>query len=108
MGRTVRDFRTGALLAVNLGHDADTVGAVYGQLAGARFGFAGIPADRRAQLHRADLLTETARRLHAVTVAVRVSEESAAQLPRASADEHAGEGLLAAAEHRHAGDERIR
>lgn len=25
----------GALLAVNLGHDADTVGSVYGQLAGA-------------------------------------------------------------------------
>jgi ADP-ribosyl-[dinitrogen reductase] hydrolase len=29
-------FREGALSAVNLGHDADTSGAVYGQLAGAR------------------------------------------------------------------------
>ena len=28
-------FRDGALLAVNLGDDADTTGAVYGQLAGA-------------------------------------------------------------------------
>jgi ADP-ribosylglycohydrolase len=28
------DFRDGALLAVNLGEDADTTGAVYGQLAG--------------------------------------------------------------------------
>ena len=37
------DFATGALLAVNLGNDADTVGAVYGQLAGAYFGFTGIP-----------------------------------------------------------------
>ena len=27
-------FREGALLAVNLGDDADTTGAVYGQLAG--------------------------------------------------------------------------
>ena len=29
------DFREGALRAVNLGDDADTTGAVYGQLAGA-------------------------------------------------------------------------
>lgn len=29
------DFREGALMAVNLGEDADTTGAVYGQLAGA-------------------------------------------------------------------------
>lgn len=31
------DFRHGALLAVNLGDDADTTGAVYGQIAGAFF-----------------------------------------------------------------------
>jgi ADP-ribosyl-[dinitrogen reductase] hydrolase len=36
-------FDEGALLAVNLGDDADTTGAVYGQLAGARFGMSGIP-----------------------------------------------------------------
>jgi ADP-ribosyl-[dinitrogen reductase] hydrolase len=36
-------FRDGALLAVNLGEDADTTGAVYGQLAGALFGFSAIP-----------------------------------------------------------------
>ncbi len=36
-------FRGAALLAVNLGDDADTVGAVTGQLAGARYGLAGIP-----------------------------------------------------------------
>lgn len=39
------DFREGALLAVNLGEDADTTGAVYGQIAGAAYGMAGIPAD---------------------------------------------------------------
>jgi ADP-ribosylglycohydrolase len=39
------DFREGALLAVNLGDDADTTGAVYGQLAGACYGMEGIPAD---------------------------------------------------------------
>jgi ADP-ribosyl-[dinitrogen reductase] hydrolase len=36
-------FREGALLAVNLGDDADTTGAVYGQLAGAYYGAQGIP-----------------------------------------------------------------
>lgn len=36
-------FEEGALKAVNLGHDADTVGAVYGQLAGAYYGLSGIP-----------------------------------------------------------------
>ena len=37
------DFEEGCLLAVNLGDDADTTGAVYGQMAGAYFGAAGIP-----------------------------------------------------------------
>ena len=36
-------FQDGALLAVNLGDDADTTGAVYGQLAGAYYGEKGIP-----------------------------------------------------------------
>lgn len=39
------DFREGALLAVNLGDDADTTGAIYGQLAGACHGMQGIPSD---------------------------------------------------------------
>ncbi len=36
-------FAEGCLLAVNLGNDADTTGAVYGQLAGAFYGEEGIP-----------------------------------------------------------------
>ncbi|MBX0332973.1 ADP-ribosylglycohydrolase family protein [Pontibacter sp. HSC-14F20] len=36
-------FEEGALLAVNLGNDADTTGAVYGQIAGAYYGEQGIP-----------------------------------------------------------------
>ena len=36
-------FHEGALLAVNLGNDADTTGAVYGQIAGAYYGLNGIP-----------------------------------------------------------------
>ena len=39
------DFRSGTLEAVNLGDDADTTGAVYGQIAGASYGAGGIPAD---------------------------------------------------------------
>ena len=38
------NFRDGALLAVNLGGDADTTGAVFGQIAGAYYAVDGIPA----------------------------------------------------------------
>ncbi len=43
-------FEEGALLAVNLGEDADTTGAVYGQLAGAYYGEEGIPRSWRRKL----------------------------------------------------------
>ena len=46
-------FRDGALLAVNLGEDADTTGAVYGQLAGAYYGVDEIPPEWRSRLSRA-------------------------------------------------------
>ena len=36
-------FEEGCLVAVNLGDDADTTGAIYGQLAGAYYGVAAIP-----------------------------------------------------------------
>ena len=42
-----RTFEEGCLLAVNLGDDADTTGAVYGQLAGAYYGVEAIPEDWR-------------------------------------------------------------
>ncbi len=51
------DFKEGALLAVNLGDDADTSGAVYGQLAGAYFGEQGIPAAWRRKLAHRELVT---------------------------------------------------
>ena len=43
-----KDFRDGALMAVNLGDDADTTGAVYGQIAGAFYGHGGIPGKWRS------------------------------------------------------------
>jgi ADP-ribosyl-[dinitrogen reductase] hydrolase len=44
------DFRSAVLHATNLGEDADTTGAIAGQLAGAIGGVSGIPADWRARL----------------------------------------------------------
>ena len=51
-----RTFEEGCLLAVNLGDDADTTGAIYGQLAGAYYGAAAIPAPWLACLARRDLI----------------------------------------------------
>jgi ADP-ribosylglycohydrolase len=58
-------FREGALLAVNLGNDADTTGAVYGQLAGAFYGAPGIPAPWRAKLALRETIEFLAERLYA-------------------------------------------
>jgi ADP-ribosyl-[dinitrogen reductase] hydrolase len=52
------DFRQAVLRAVNLGDDADTTGAVCGQLAGAFWGERGIPVEWLAGLDRRDMLEE--------------------------------------------------
>ncbi len=44
------DFRDGALLSANLGDDADTTAAIYGQIAGAYYGSENIPASWRERL----------------------------------------------------------
>ena len=49
-------FKEGALLAVNLGDDADTTGAVYGQLAGAYYGEQGIPPEWLARLAHREMI----------------------------------------------------
>ena len=56
-------FSDGALLAVNLGNDAATTGAVYGQLAGAYYGLDAIPAGWRERLARRELVEKLARQL---------------------------------------------
>jgi ADP-ribosyl-[dinitrogen reductase] hydrolase len=48
---------------VNLGDDADTVGVVGGQLAGAIYGFSSIPDDWMKRLAWKDELVQLARRL---------------------------------------------
>ena len=56
-------FRDGALRAVNLGDDADTTGAVYGQIAGAYYGATAIPQEWQRRLARLELLEDYAERL---------------------------------------------
>ena len=53
-------FREGALLAVNLGDDADTTGAIYGQLAGAYYDVNAIPQDWVERLALRELVSEKA------------------------------------------------
>lgn len=54
------DFASGARLAVNLGEDADTTGAVYGQIAGAFFGASDIPQRWRDVLTMCDEIVKMA------------------------------------------------
>ncbi|OPY30367.1 MAG: ADP-ribosylglycohydrolase [Methanobacterium sp. PtaU1.Bin242] len=57
------DFQEGCLKAVNLGDDADTTGAVYGQVAGAFYGEDGIPDGWIKKLARYDLISDLADKL---------------------------------------------
>ncbi|HOG48386.1 MAG TPA: ADP-ribosylglycohydrolase family protein [Anaerolineae bacterium] len=59
-------FRDGALLAANLGDDADTTAAVYGQLAGAYYGEQGIPESWRDRLALRETIESLADRLYAL------------------------------------------
>ncbi|WXJ86350.1 ADP-ribosylarginine hydrolase Tri1 [Moorella humiferrea] len=59
-------FREGALLAVNLGDDADTTGAVYGQLAGAYYGEDGIPEEWREKIAMREFIETLAEKIFAL------------------------------------------
>ena len=56
-------FEEGALLAVNLGNDADTTGAVFGQIAGAHYGESGIPRRWSERLAMRETIESFANRL---------------------------------------------
>ena len=49
-------FKDGCLLVSNLGDDSDTVAAVYGQIAGAFYGMAGIPEVWRSKIFYRSLI----------------------------------------------------
>ncbi|CAF1272162.1 unnamed protein product [Rotaria sordida] len=57
-------FEKGVLLAVNLGDDTDTTGAIYGQLAGAYYGIEGIPKHWRDKLFQKDFIITLANGLY--------------------------------------------
>lgn len=59
-----KNFEEGCLLAVNLGEDADTTGAIYGQIAGAYYGESGIPGKWRDNLAEFGLIDSFAERLY--------------------------------------------
>jgi ADP-ribosylglycohydrolase len=58
------NFRDGCLLAANLGDDADTTAAVFGQLAGAYYGESGIPRAWRDKVALHDTIVLLAEQLH--------------------------------------------
>ena len=55
-----KSFEEGFLMTVNLGDDADTTGAINGQLAGAFYGEKGIRNEWRKSLANADLIHQFA------------------------------------------------
>ena len=59
-------FKEGCLMAVNLGDDADTTGAVYAQLAGAFYGEGGIPEGWRSKIAMRGLIESMVDRLFEV------------------------------------------
>ncbi len=65
---TTDTFRAAVLAAANLGDDADTTAAVVGQVAGAFYGEAGIPAEWRRKVFLADDIRSLAHRLRTASV----------------------------------------
>ncbi len=59
-----QSFDEGTLMAANLGDDADTTAAIYGQIAGAYYGAEAIPPKWRSKLAHRELITEMADSLH--------------------------------------------
>ena len=59
-------FGSGCLMAVNLGDDADTTGAVFGQIAGAYYGEAGIPNSWVSKIVLKDLIRSFADQIYSL------------------------------------------
>jgi ADP-ribosylglycohydrolase len=65
---TTNTFEEGMIKAVNLGNDADTTGAVYGQLAGAYYGYDSIPKRWIESLYKHDYIYNLALSLSNTTI----------------------------------------
>ncbi len=59
-----KSFEDAVLKAVNLGDDADTTGAVCGQIAGAFYGYDAIPQHLKDGLYQHDMIVELAEELY--------------------------------------------
>jgi ADP-ribosylglycohydrolase len=70
-------FRQGCLMVANLGDDADTTSAIYGQLAGAYYGLQGIPEDWRERIALRNTILQFADRLYRLSRAVEVLDNQA-------------------------------
>ncbi len=57
-------FRDAVLTVADLGNDADTTAAIYGQLAGAYYGESGIPEEWVARLAKGEVIQSLADRLY--------------------------------------------
>jgi ADP-ribosyl-[dinitrogen reductase] hydrolase len=68
---TTETFREGCLRAANLGDDADTTAAVYGQIAGAHYGEEAIPPEWRSRITSGDEIGLLADRLFEVATGAR-------------------------------------
>ena len=73
---STEDFESGCLAAVNLGDDADTTAAVYGQIAGAYYGASGIPERWLEKLHARDEITGLADGLYELSQEIAGSSTS--------------------------------
>ncbi|KAJ6260291.1 ADP-ribosylarginine hydrolase [Drechslerella dactyloides] len=79
---STNNWEEGCLAVVNLGDDADTVGVIYGGLAGAYYGLESIPTRWRENLIKKELVAKIADDLYQVTVErtqQASSDESASQ-----------------------------
>lgn len=64
-------FEEGLLKVVNLGDDADTTGAIFGQLAGCYYGLGGIPEKWTRRIARLEEVVDLAERLHGASLSAR-------------------------------------
>jgi ADP-ribosyl-[dinitrogen reductase] hydrolase len=71
---TTDSFESGALAAVNLGDDADTTGAIFGQLAGAYYGVQGIPERWRLRVALGERILVLAEALLALALALALAQ----------------------------------
>jgi ADP-ribosyl-[dinitrogen reductase] hydrolase len=89
---TTDNFKEGALNAINLGGDSDTIGAVYGQLAGAYYGLTGIPKEWIEQLHDYDEIVKIAEQLSTLKdfgiIRTRFAEDKESELVQLGNKEH--------------------